>query len=150
MVLMSFDDDQEEVIEIIDSSLFYFFTFIILYLCYKYSINSFAFLDTSVKQGRSVGFVSKQFVKDALNVFSLGLRFYILIFRINVYDNLDDIFDSYYIFVADFDDDEYLSETFISLYGNMFFTSDNNDGRSVSLEDENGTFFDLFFLYSVT
>lgn len=150
MVLISFDDDQEEVIELLDSALFYFFSVIVLYLCYRYSINSFAFLDVSVKQGRTVSFITKQFFKDALNIFSLALRFYILLFRINVYDALDDFFDSYYIFIADFDDDEYLSETFISLYGNMFFTQDNNDGRSASLEDENGTFFDLFFIYSVT
>lgn len=149
MTLMTFDDDQEEVIETINSCFFYFFTIVVSYLGYKYSIHYFAFLEASVAEGRTVGFIAKQFFKDFLNTFSLLLRFYILLFRINVYDTLEDFFDSYYIFVGDFDDDEYLNETFISLYGNMFFTSDNNDDRYVGLEDENSIFYDLFFIYFI-
>lgn len=149
MVIMTFDDDQGETIEFIDSSFFYFFTIIVLYLCYKHSIHYFAFLEASVSDGRSVNFISKQFFRDFLNTFSLILRFYILLFRINVYDTLDDFFDSYYIFVGDFDDDEYFNDMFVSVYGNLFFSNDNNDDRYIGLEDENSLFYDLFFIYFV-
>jgi len=70
-----------------------------------------------------------------------------LIFRVNVYDTVEDFFDSYYIFVGDFDDDEYLSELFFSLHGTIFFTMDNHDDRSFLLEDENDFIYDLYFIY---
>ena len=146
---MAFDDDQEEVIEFFDTVFFYFFSLIIIYLCYKHSINYFAFLEASKNEGRSIRFVSTQFFSDFMNTFSLMLRFYTLLFRMNVYDTLDDFFDSYYIFVGDFDDDEYLSELFMSLHGTLFFTLDNNDDRSFLLEDENDFGGDLFYTYFV-
>jgi len=147
MVIMAFDDDQEEVIEFIDTSFFNFLTLIILYLCYKYSIHYFAFLEASVAEGRTVVYVATQFFKDFLNTFSLMLRFYVLVLRINIYDIFDDILDSYYVFIIDFDDDEYLNELFLSIHGTLFFTNDNHDDRSFLLEDESGFASDLFYLY---
>lgn len=149
MVIMAFDDDQEEFIEFVDSGFFVFFTVLVLFLVFKYSIHYFAFLEASVAEGRTVKFAAGQFSKDFLNTFSLLLRFYILLFRINVYDSLDDFFDSYYIFVGDFDDDEYLNELFLSIHGTIFFTLDNNDDRSFLLEDENGFANDFFYTYFV-
>jgi hypothetical protein len=67
----------------------------------------------------------------------------------NVYDNLDDFFDSYYIFVGDFDDDEYLNELFLSIHGTILFTLYNNDDRSFLLEDENDFSNDFFYTYFV-
>ena len=54
----------------------------------------------------------------------------------NVYDTLEDFFDSYYIFVGDFDDDEYINELFFSLNNTLFFTLDNHDDRSFLFEDD--------------
>ena len=149
IVLLTFDDDQEEAIEFIDTSFFYFFTTVILYLLYKYSVHYFAFLAASVAEGRSVSFIAQQFKKDFLDTFSLMLRFYILLFRMNVYDTLEDFFDGYYIFVGDFDDDEYLNELFLSLHGTLLFTIDNQDDRSFLLEDENDFSNDFFYTYYV-
>jgi len=146
---MVFDDDQEEIIEFVDSSFIWFFTLIIFYLFYKHSIHYFSFLEASVSQGRSVVFMTKQFVNDMINSASLVFRFYILLFRMNVYDSIEDVLDSYYIFVGDFDDDEYLTELFLPIHGTLFFTLDNNDDRSFLFEDENGFSNDFFFLYSV-
>ena len=146
MVLMAFDDDQEEVIEFIDTSFFNFLTIIILFLCYKYSTHYFAFMEKSIEDGRSVVYFM-QFGRDFLNTFSIMLRFYVLVFRINLYDVLDDILDSFYVFIIDFDDDEYFSELFLSVHGTLFFTNDNHDDRSMLLEDENGFMGDFFYLY---
>jgi hypothetical protein len=147
MMIASFDDDHEEAIELFDTAFFYFFCFIIFYLFFKYSQHYFAFLEASVTEGRSVSYISKQFSRDFINSFALLLRFFILLFRLNVYDTLDDFYDSYYIFVGDFDDDEYLSEIFFSIYNLMFFDYDVNDDRIYSFEDENDFFFDFFYLY---
>jgi len=146
---MAFDDDQEEVIEFVDTAFFYFFSFIIFYLCFKHSIHYFAFLEASNTETRSVTFIANQFCGDLSATVSLMLRFYTLLFRMNVYDNLDDFFDSYYIFVGDFDDDEYLNELFLSIHGTILFTFDNHDDRSLLFEDENDVSSDLFYSYYV-
>lgn len=136
MVLMAFDDSQEEVIEFVDGGFFYFFVLITLFLVFKYSVHYFAFIEASVAEGRSVAFVAKQVFKDSLNTLSLVLRFYILLLRVNVYDTLDDFLDSYYIFVGDFDEDEYLNELFLSIYSSLLFLSENDYDTSFLLEDE--------------
>jgi hypothetical protein len=147
MLIATFDDDQEELIEMFDVGFFYFFCALILFLLFKYSQHYFAFLEASVAEGRSVSYVTKQFFRDFINTFALFLRFFILLFRLNVYDTLDDFYDSYYIYVGDFDDDEYFNEMFFSMYGLFFFDIDNNDDRSFSLEDENEFMLDLFYIY---
>lgn len=146
-VLLTFDDDQEEMIELIDSLFFYFFITLTLYFVFRHSVHFFSFLDASVSEGRDNKFVFLQFRADFLSLFSFSMRFYALVFRVNVYDTVEDFFDSYYIFVGDFDDDEYLNELFFSLHGVMFFTMDNHDDRSFLLEDENDFLYDLYFIY---
>jgi len=147
--LMTFDDNQEEIIEFVDGTFFYFFITITLYICFKYSIHYFSFLEASVAEGRSVGFIAKQVFKDFLNSLSLFLRFYVLLLRLNVYDTLDDFLDSYYIFVGDFDEDEYLNELFLSIYGSLMFLSENDYDTSYLMEDEHDFFNDWFYLYFV-
>lgn len=147
MLIATFDDDQEELIELFDTGLFYFFTGLITFLLYKYSIHYFAFLEASVTEGRTASYIAKQFFRDFINTFALFLRFFILLFRLNIYDTLDDFYDSYYIFVGDFDDDEYFNDLFFSSYGFFFFDPDVNDDRALSLEDESDLMCDLFYLY---
>lgn len=144
-----FDDDQEEVIEGFSLSCVYLFLFTFLYFLYKYSIHFFAFLEASVTEGRSLNFVYKQFVKDCLNTFAFVLRFLLLLIRLNIYDSLDDFYDSYYIFVGDFDDDEYFSDALVNSFTHTFFDTDVKDDRSVFLEDEFDFNLDLFSLYFV-
>ena len=147
---MAFDDDKEELIEYLDTTFFYFFTFVLIYFFYKHSIHYFAFLEATTTGSRSTTFVasiSNQFKADFLALFSMILRFYSLLLRLNVYDILDDCLDFYYIFIGDFDDDEYLNELFFSIHGTIFFTMDNQDDRSFLLEDENDFSNDFFYIY---
>ncbi len=150
MMATVFDDDQEELIENFHSSLFSFFCVVVAYVFYKYSVHYFAFLEPSSSEERSVAFITKQFLRDFINTFALLLRFFILLFRLNIYDTLDDFFDSYYIFVGDFDDDEYFDELFFSVYGLMFYDTDVHDDRLYSLEEESDLFMDLFYVYFLT
>lgn len=147
LTIMSFDDDKEELIEYLDNIFFYFFTFVLFYFFYKHSVHYFSFLEASAAGTRSVYFIMKQFIGDFLALFSMILRFYSLLLRLNVYDILDDCLDFYYIFIGDFDDDEYFQELYFSLQGTLFFTLDNHDDRSFLLEDENDFFSDFFYLY---
>lgn len=149
MTLATFDDDEEDVIELFNASWFYFFNLIVLYLCYKHSSNYFSFLGQSVKGGRSIAFLTKQFSKDLLGSFSIFLRFYILLFRIQVYDTLDDFFDSYYIFLGDFDDLEDLTQLFFSLEDQTDFYLDNNTDSEVFMNAESSISGDAFHIYFV-
>jgi hypothetical protein len=144
---MAFDDDKEELIEYLDNMFFYFFTFTLLYFFYKHSIHYFSFLEASSTGSRSIMFLLTQFKGDFLAFFSMILRFYSLLLRLNVYDILDDCLDFYYIFIGDFDDDEYIQDLFFSIHGTIFFTTDNQDDRSFLLEDESDFFHDFFYMY---
>ena len=100
MTIMAFDDDKEELIEYLDNMFFYFFTFTLLYFFYKHSIHYFSFLEASATWSRSTMFLATQFKGDFLAFFSMILRFYSLLLRLNVYDILDDCLDFYYIFIG--------------------------------------------------
>lgn len=144
--LMTFDDDQDEMIELVDCLYAYFFTVLVLYLIFKHSIHFLSFMEASINEKRSNNFIS-QFRADGQNIVSLMLRFYMLIIRVNIYDSVEDVLDTYYIFIGDFDDDEYINELFFSLHGTLFFTMDNHDDRSFLYEDESDFSYDLYYLY---
>jgi hypothetical protein len=147
VMLIIFDTDKEEFIESFNLSLFYFFLTIILFFLVKYSYHYFSFLEASVVEGRSVLFITKQFVRDVSNTLALFLRFFLLLFRLNIYDSLDDFYDSYYIFVGDFDEDDYLTENVLPLISNLVYTQDNNTDKVFMLEEEHVFFLDLFYIY---
>lgn len=146
MMTATFDDDQEELLEFFFSSCFYFFLLTLIYYFYKYSIHYFTFLESS-KTGISSSNLVVQFLFDALNIIAFCLRFLVLIARLNIYDGVDDILDSYYIFVADFEEEEYFSDTFFSFFSVMSFDIDVNDDRSFLFEDEMDLSTDVFLLY---
>jgi hypothetical protein len=143
---MTFDDDQDEMIELVDCLYVYFFTVIMLYFVFRHSIHYLSFMEASISEKRSNGFMS-QFRADISNIISLMLRFYMLIIRVNIYDTVEDVLDTYYIFIGDFDDDEYVNELFFSLHGTLFFTMDNHDDRSFMYEDESDFSYDLYYMY---
>jgi hypothetical protein len=147
-MVATFDDDQEELLEGFHLFSFYLFLGVFAFLVYRYSIHYFSFLQATEAKSRLVGLVT-QFLHDMANTFALSLRFIVLMIRLNMYDFLDDILDSYYIFLCDFDDDEYFVDLFYSFFTLMFFDSDNNDDRSVFLEDEVDFSLDLFSLYFI-
>jgi len=149
MMILTFDDDQEEVSEFFNTFLFYSFTSFLFYFWYKYSIHYFAFLEASVSKGRTMGYVLKQFTRDVAATVALVARFFILMIRLNIYDGVDDLYDSYYIFVGDFNDDEYFSDLFFNIFSVMFFDTDVNDDRSFFFEDELDFSRDLFAIYFI-
>jgi hypothetical protein len=105
-------------------------------------------MDSSLNEKRSNNFLN-QFRVDAFNFGAVTLRFYMLIIRVNIYDTVEDVLDTYYVFIVDFDDDEYVNELFFSLHGTLFFTMDNHDDRSFMYEDESDFSYDLYYLYYI-
>jgi len=149
MMIATFDDDQAELLEFFNTMCFYFFALLLFFFIYKYSIHYFAFLEASVAEGSNLNFAWVQFSKDVLNTFAFVLRFFVLTLRLNIYDALDDFYDSYYIYVGDFDDDEYLIDLMLPAPGVTFFYADSHDDKSVHLEDEVDFIADLFSVYFV-
>jgi len=84
------------------------------------------------------------------NIITLVSRFLTLVLRLNIYDTMDDIHDSYYIFFEDFGDDEYLAEMFVSKFSFMFFDLDVKDDRSIFLENTLDFSADLYTIYFIT
>jgi hypothetical protein len=148
MMTATFDDDQEELAEFFYSMCFYFFLFTLVYYFYKYSIHYFFFLEAS-KDGSAAAKPFAQFVFDALNIIAFVLRFVVLMGRLNIYDGVDDILDSYYIFMTDFEEEEYFSDAFFSMFSVMSFDTDVNDDRSFLFEDEMDLSADLFNIYFI-
>ena len=149
MMIVTFDDDQEEILEFFNMASFYFFLFTFLFYLIRYSIHFFSFLEPSKTEGRSIVWVLNQFKDDLFNTVALTLRFLVLMMRLNIYDGVDDVLDSYYIFVADFDEDEYFTDLFFSAFTTLFFDNDVNDDRSFLLEDETDFTGDLFTIYFI-
>ena len=146
MAIATFDDDQEELLEFFNSMCFYFFLFTFVYYLIKYSMHYFSFLEAAKTGGKSTIPVA-QFMFDMLNTVALGLRFLVLMARLNIYDGVDDVLDSYYIFMADFEEEEYFPDMFFSLFSTMSFDTDVNDDRSFLFEDEMDFSADLFTIY---
>lgn len=134
--LMSYDDLNLEIIELFNLILVYFFLFIIIYLLFKYSFHYFAFLEPTVTEGKSNLFILKQFVRDISNTFALFLRFFLLLFRLNIYDGLDDFLDSYALFFYDFDEDNLLFSSNININDDFNFSNsfdNNNQDKEITL-----------------
>lgn len=133
---MSYDDLNLEIIELFNLILVYFFLFIIIYLLFKYSFHYFAFLEPTVTEGKSNLFILKQFVRDISNTFALFLRFFVLLFRLNIYDGLDDFLDSYALFFYDFDEDNLLFSSSININDDFNFNNsldNNNQDKEITL-----------------
>lgn len=148
MMIATFDDDQEELLEFFNTMCFYFFLFTLVYYFYKYSIHYFSFLEAAKRDTKATSPFS-QFLFDALNIIAFILRFLVLMARLNIYDGVDDVLDSYYIFMADFEEEEYFSDAFFSLFSVMSFDTDVHDDRSFLFEDEMDFSADLFTLYFI-
>ena len=149
MMIITFDDDQEEVIEICNLIFFYIFLIIFVIHTWKHSIHYFSFLDSSRKGTSSVFFIFGQFLFDLLNLAGFSIRFLLLMLRLNIYDGIDDILDSYYILLIDFDEEEYYIDSFPDFTTFSYFDSDSQDDRSFLYQDENDLTVDFYTLYTL-
>ena len=146
LLLMSFDDIFGEVIDLFHGFLVVLLIFIILFLLVKYSIHYFSFLENTVSEGYSTSYFSKQMVRDLSNTFALFLRFFLLLFRLNIYDGLDDFLDSYYIFFCDFDEDSYFDEDMLGTNFYHYF-KDNQEDNVFFHPNEQDWLYDIFSRY---
>jgi hypothetical protein len=112
---MAFDDEKEDFISFFDTSLVNFCLLLVIYVVWQHSLHFWAFLSATRGSGRRVRLIGEQFTSDMLSIVALSVRFYILLFRINVYDMLDDCFDSYYVFIGDFAENTYTEEALVHL-----------------------------------
>jgi hypothetical protein len=149
MMIVTFDDDQEEFLEYFEQLMYTGVFYVLLYYVIRVGVHFLSFLEASTSEGRTFKFVFGQFQRDALNAFAFVMRLFTLMVRFFIYESNDDILDSYYIFIGDFDDDEYFNELFFSAFPILFFDGDNNDDRSFFLEDEIDLSSDLFSLYFI-
>jgi len=149
-VLMSYNDNQVESVEILHLLVLYLFVFLIVTLVVKYSVHYLSFLEASVIEGKNSTFIAKQFVRDVSNTSALLLRFFLLLFRLNIYDGLDDFLDSYYLFFCDFDEDTYYDELLVVFDDNLIFHNDNNTDSNLLSDLESDIMEDIYQKYYST
>lgn len=146
--VITFRDLYEESIESLTLFLFYLFLSTYVFFLYKNSVHYFSFLEASVSDRRAVS-IFTQFLKDSANSFVLLLRFLTLLFRLNIYDTVDDVLDSNYIFICDFEDDAYFTDLFLAFYQSIFVNGDYYGDRTLFYEHDLDFSFDLFSLYFI-
>lgn len=146
--IVTFKDMYEESMESLTLLLFYIFLFVYVFFLYKNSIHYFSFLEASVTN-RRVASLFVQFGKDAANSFVLLLRFLALLVRLNIYDTVDDVLDSNYIFNCDFQDESYTTDLFGRFYNAMFTNGDYSVSETIFTTYSTNYYFDLFSLYFI-
>ncbi len=149
--IIQLNDNKVEFVELMHIQLIYFLCFICFFLLYKYSIHYFSFLEQSVIEGKVSLFILKQFIRDTSNTFALFLRFFVLLFRLNIYDGLDDFLDSYCIFFGEFNENSEISSIsplLLMSYSGYF--SLYIDDTNIDLSDlDFTTYYDIFNLFFI-
>ena len=146
--LTTFKDMYQEPIEALNTPLFKLFLLIYLFFLYKNSVHYSSFLEAYVSD-RSVLSVFIQFVKDFANSFVLLLRFVTLLFGLNIYDAVDDVLDSNYIFICDFEDDSFYVDFFGTFYKSILINNDSFGGKTIFFESSLDFSGDIFFAYFI-
>merc|ERR1711861_68542 len=65
MMILTFDDDQEEFLEYFEQLLFTGVFYVFIYYVIRVGVHFFSFLEASVSEGRTFSFVLSQFRRDA-------------------------------------------------------------------------------------
>ena len=76
---------------------------------FKNSIHYFSLLEATATDKSLTGHLV-QFLKDSSNSIAIVLRFLTLLVRLNLYDLVDDVLDSNYIFFCDFEEERFLAD----------------------------------------
>lgn len=147
LVFLTADDISEQVYGFFSSYFLLIFTGLVFILITLYSVHIFAFLALAAYSRHSLLLIVRQVKTDVMDLLSLILRFYVLVFRLNVYDLLEDLFDGYYIFLSDFED-EYLLENLIIPLSTVEGFNLINPEENFDFEDTNSSLgLDLLRLY---
>ena len=125
------------------------FLLITIYFLYKYSTFILLFFELSITIGKSHIYVFKQYLRDILNILAYALRLILLFIRLNIYDGLDDFFDSYYIFIGDFNAYDYLEIIYIYNYNQLYTHYDNMYDQSTIKYEETEFYLNLIYTYSI-
>ena len=125
------------------------FLLITIYFLYKYNIFTLLFFEFSIIIGKSYLYIFKQYLRDILNILAYTLRLILLFIRLNIYDGLDDFFDSYYIFIGDFNAYDYLEIIYIYNYNQLYMNYDNLYDQSILKYEEIELYLNLIYIYSI-
>ena len=123
----------------------YFISFV--FYLFKYSVHFFSFLELSVTDMLKYKYLLKQFIRDISNFLAHILRLNLLFLRLNIYDGLDDVLDSYYLFVGDFNIYDFQDMTWIYLL--ILYFTENTFDVSVLMNEENEILTNVYYFYLV-
>lgn len=147
--LFLYNEVNIELISITSLNILLVFALLIFYFFYKYNLFFLIFLELSITSGKSIIYVLKQYCRDILNMLAYLLRIFLLFIRLNIYDGLDDFFDSYYIFIGDFNSYDYLEFIYLFNFNLIPSVYDNIYDKSILNYEETEIYLNLFYLYSM-
>lgn len=120
ILLVEFSDSLNSTTTQLSTLLTVVFVSSYLTFVFRNSTHYPSFLEATVADQSLTGYVV-QFLKDSSNSVAIILRFLTLLVRLNLYDLVDDILDSNYIFFCDFEEERFASDSFASLVKNSQF-----------------------------
>ncbi len=144
--LLLYNETNDDIIGNWSSYLVTIYFILFLYYLVKYNINFFSFLELSITTDVRYKYITKQFMRDLSNFIAHILRLGLLFLRLNIYDGLDDVFDSYYIFVGDFNIYEF-TDIFLTYFQTSNFLTDNAFDNSNLLYEEAELPQNIYYLY---
>ena len=147
--LFLYNEVNIEYISTVNLNICYIFSLVIIYFMYKYNLFFLLFLELSIVSGKSILYIFKQYCRDVLNILAYFLRIFLLFIRLNIYDGLDDFFDSYYIFIGDFDAYNYLEIIHLYTYNIMPSFYDNIYDKSILNYEETELYLNIIYLYTI-
>jgi hypothetical protein len=81
MMMVTFDDDQEEFLEYFEQLFYTGVFYVFIYYVYRVGVHFFSFLEATASEGRTFSFVISQFRRDALNSAAFIMRMVTLMVR---------------------------------------------------------------------
>ena len=147
--LFLYNEVNIEYINTISLNICCIFAIIILFFFYKYNLFFLIFLELSITAGKSLSYVFKQYCRDVLNILAYMLRIFLLFIRLNIYDGLDDFFDSYYIFIGDFNSYDYSEIIYLYTYSIIPSSYDNLYDKSILNYEETEIYLNIIYLYTI-
>ena len=147
--LFVYNEFNIEYINVFSLHIVTIFLLITMYFLYKYNTFILLFFELSITLGKSYIYVFKQYLRDILNILAYVLRLILLFIRLNIYDGLDDFFDSYYIFIGDFNAYDYLEIIYIYNYNQLYVHYDNIYDQSLLKYEETEFWLNLIYIYSI-
>lgn len=135
-IIFKYDEYSHSYTEFINSWFFFCFLFSICYVVFKLCLFILCLLELTLTSKSITHVLIFQYFRDLFALLSFVLRIASLLIRLTLYDLLEDIIESYYVFFEDFYDKSFIGTSWLTscfdgytdLGNDSTITTDSNSG----------------------